>query len=291
MFSLFSVCFEEEEVPGDNGDANLSALQRLSLQRKSNSSSRLDENPNVAQGIRGLHFRGRAGLAKKNLASLAPDFLPGAEARDARTGFEGLDLENLHLSKKRNKRPAEVQREEVEVAEAEAESVGSTSRPSKLAALAAARTSSAKAISRNLPDAGSKEVHVEAKPPLSKLQQKMQANLLARQQRKQSTLSKEDSALQIRQQEEEERNKALLLPTGQPITSLFPVTSLGNIESRLDSDCVSPFGAVLKSQGSNDLGIPGGPSFLSTSLSKAFSDPSPDDIVLRAREGTNLGKS
>lgn len=269
----------------ESQEVALTALQRLSLQRKSrNGDGRLDGNRNVAKGIKGLHFGGRAGLAKKNLASLAPDFLPGAEARDARTGFEGLE-EQLRLSKG-NKRPAELHSEELENVENGRSGSSAAPRPSKLAALAAARSSSAKPSASVAASPGLAEASGEGKP-LSKLQQKMQANLLARQQKKQTTLSKEDVILQNQKLEEDERSQGLLLPTGEPITSLFPLAALNDEETGNRSS----FGAVLRSKDNHDLSVPGGSSFLNTGHDEAFSKPSPDDIVLKAREGTNLAKT
>lgn len=248
----------------------------------------------MAKGIRGLHFGGRAGLARKNLASLAPDFLPGADARDARTGLEGLDIQNVKLSKG-NKRPAELQGEKERVGGGSGSTTNSTSpRPSKLAALSAARSSGVKPSTSN----ATSSVHATTDAsggdgkPLSKLQQRMQANLLARQQKKQTSLSKEDVALQSQKHEEEEQSKALLLPTGEPIASLFPTTgSSADEDIRHKNGNHSSFGWVLRSNGNDDLAVPGGSPFLAPSHLEAFSKPSPDDIVSKAREGTNLAKT
>jgi elongation factor 1 alpha-like protein len=261
-------------------DPTLSALQRLSLQRKNANSVRPDGNQNVAKGIRGLHFGGRAGLAKKNLASLAPDGLPGTAARkDSWNGFKDLDIDQLH-SAKGNKRPADLH------GDGGRSSSGSTSRPSKLAALAAARSSSGK------PSIGApvSEVKIAEGKPLSKLQQKMQANLLARQQKKHTVISKEEES-QLRQREEqEERTRLLHLPSGDPIASLFPTATMSSkqsVERHLEE---SPFGSLLRANGKGDLAVPGGSPFQGSNHLEAFSRPSPDDVVLKAREGTHLAK-
>ena len=244
----------------------------------------------MAKGVRGLHFGGRAGLAKKNLASLAPDGLPGS-SRYARDGLEALDTEHTQRIRG-NKRPAEVYddrpvREQSETLGRGMESGGegsATPRPSKLAARAAARQpggANAAASSPSLLDAPGQG------KPLSKLQQKMQANLLARQHKKQITPSKEEQELHSQRQEEEVRSMALLLPTGEPITSLFPSEpGLAGPDGR---PC-SSFSSVLKDESAPDLAVPGGSPFLSVQCSDAFSQPSPDDVVLRAREGTNLAR-
>ncbi|UZJ52258.1 hypothetical protein CBS101457_001578 [Exobasidium rhododendri] len=278
-----------EDGNNEGEEVTLSALQRLSLQRKARNGVRPDGNSNVAKGIRGLHFGGRAGLARKNLAKLAPDFLPGAEERDARTGFEGLDL-GRSPPFKGSKRPAELQ-------SGAAESVGdgdgaATSRPSKLAALAAARSNSTKPSSATVPTLESplETSNKEGKPP-SKLQQRMQANLLAKQQKKQSTSSREDVAMNAQREEEEKRMQALLLPTGEPISSLFPSSSESTEMNPHSETSRSNFGSVLRAENSKDLAVPGGSHFLASSHLASFFTPSPDDVVLKAREGTNLAKT
>lgn len=258
-------------------DPTLSALQRLSLQRKG---VRPDGNPNVAKGIRGLHFGGRAGLAKKNLASMAPDGLPGTGARkDSWNGFENLDLDKLQAAKG-NKRPADVQG-----AGSGDASSSSAPRPSKLAALAAARQGTGKQSSASAPVS---QTSIADGKPLSKLQQKMQANLLARQQKKQNVVSKEDEALLRQKEEEEERRLLLHLPTGDPIASLFP-TALTDSSSQAAE--ASSFGCLLRASGKSDLAVPGGSPFQGSGHMEAFSRPSPDDVVLKAREGTHLAKT
>lgn len=265
-------------LEGEEGDAwTLSALQRLSLQRKGRNGVHLDGNKN-AKGIQGLHFGGRAGLAKKNLASLAPEGLPGTGARKyGWNGFESLDVDKMQSSK-RNKRLAGqgVEAGGVEVLGAEE----TPSRPSKLAALAASRGKPSTTTSTPL----APNTSAEGKP-LSKLQQKMQANLLARQQKNQP-LNQED-LLQRQREEEDERNRLLHLPTGDPIATLFPVASTSGA-----SPDQSSFGFVLRSSKKEDLAVPGGSPFETIMHHlEAFMRPSPDDIVLKAREGTNLAKT
>lgn len=264
------------ELIDELDDPTLSALQRLSLQRKG---VRLDGNPNVAKGIQGLHFGGRAGLAKKNLASLAPDGLPGTGARkDSWNGFENLDVDKLQAAKS-NKRPADGHEEG-----SGSSLSGSTPRPSKLAALAAAKSSSSK------PPTSATVLQASAAEgkPLSKLQQKMQANLLARQQKKHTLLSKEEEALLKQKEEEEERNLLLHMPNGDAIASLFPVAL---VDSKQSAAPESSFGCLLRATESDDLAVPGGSPFQGASHLEAFSKPSPDDVVLNAREGTNLAKT
>lgn len=268
----------------EKDESTLSALQRLSLQRKGRSSIHLDGNKS-AKGIQGLLFGGRAGLAKKNLASLAPEGLPGTGARkNGWNGFQSLNVEELQSSSKGKKRVAGQGIKEGETEELGTEEM--TARPSKLATLAAARGKSTAVMASS-----SQITPIEAKP-LSKLQQKIQANLLARQQKKQPS-SKQEEDLHKQREEEEEQNRLLHLPSGEPIATLFPVAPAdeGSKPYATVSPDKSSFGTVLRASRKEDLTVPGGSPFDVLKYSEAFLRPSPDDIVLKAREGTNLAKT
>lgn len=268
------------EGESDLNDPTLSALQRLSLERRA--STRPDGNRNVAKGIRGLHFGGRAGLAKKNLASMAPDGLPGTiERQDGWNGFDASRIDEM--VPKGVKRPAQGLLGEKQGVE---ETMGS--RPSKLAALAANRAMNTKSTS--VAPASSIPSNPSDGKPLSKLQQKMQANLLARQQKKHSTVSREDEALAAAKSHEEELLRASLLPTGDSVASLFPVVDTSPASSAAEDE-QNLLRRVLIPCSVKDLPVPGGNPLQGCDNLEAFIKPSPDDVILRAREGTKLVKS
>ncbi|PWN47980.1 hypothetical protein IE53DRAFT_364267 [Violaceomyces palustris] len=303
-----------------------------------------------ARGVAGLGRGGRAGLAKRNLAAIAPGGLPAAEpsrlnqptklklsdsafsrsSHSSGKATTGSKLSSLLETQRLNKRPAETESQP-----SHPSSVGivasaitsSTGRPSKLAALAAARSGSSSprsspvnpsmlSIDQSRSCSSASESSSTAKP-LSKLQQRMQANLAAKQELKKTTSGENDTRVGSDAMDEDERSQreeivstcygsdlpvALLFPhatispeSGQEAgvddvdarSSLFSTPSLRDSGPPLSASVPggTPFAAFIGQPAGNDLNQD---QTWMEALRTAFSGPSPDDIVMRAREGTNL---
>ena len=231
----------------------MTALQRLTLERRSSNARR-------GTGIRG-RGRGRGSLAA------------------------GLSRNDLHTESRGEKRPAEQTGFNAQNAQDASISVA---RPSKLAALAAARASNRQnkiAIGASPSPATAEDSSMQnGGKPLTKLQQKMQANMLAREQRLKGIPSKEDEAKALSVAENQKRMHTL--PNGDSIDSLFPI----DIILPTEAGAKSVLGRLTAEQHSSLLDVPGGSPFQAKDHLEAFTRPSPDDIVLKAREGTNLAQ-
>lgn len=197
----------------------------------------------------------------------------------------GLSRDDVHTGSRGEKRPAE---QTGTTAQNAPEASISTGRPSKLAALAAARASNRqnKAAVGASPSPATAEVPPlqNGGKPLTKLQQKMQANMLAREQRLKGAPSKEEEAKAFSIAESQKRLHTL--PNGDAIDSLFPVTATDSNEVNEES----VLGRLTADQHSSLLDVPGGSPFQAKEHLEAFTKPSPDDLVLKAREGTNLAQ-
>lgn len=227
----------------------LTALQRLTLERRGNDT----------RSTMGLRGRGR--------------------------GRGGLFHHDMHRESRGEKRPAE---QTGTTTHDVSETSNSAARPSKLAALAAARASNrqnktAIGVAPSNPSSETQNSQNVSKP-LTKLQQKMQANLLAIEQRRKGIPSKEEESKALSIAESEKRLHTL--PNGDAIDSLFPVTPKVSRKNSQDSI----LGRLTADLQSTLPSVPGGSPFLARDHLEAFSKPSPDDLVLRAREGTNLAQ-
>lgn len=277
-----------EEEGDDAGGAPLSALQRLSLQR---SKAGHPSGATKAPGTRGLGGGGRAGLAKKNLASLAPPALQ-QQPKDTSSRLAQLAAAKRSSSKRSADvaDPATIQNSLSSVSSSSSSSSAATSRPSKLAALAANRATKDLSPGASLAESQVTEPSESGKP-LSKLQQRVQAAKLKKTGPESKPSEEEVLAERRREQEveERERQRRELLPSGDAIVSLFPS------ERRSNTGASSCFVNILQSQKEEYTGqeVPGGSPFEQgceehSRYGNVFSKPSPDDIVLKAREGTNL---
>lgn len=323
-------CFPLLSTGTDDSGQVETAVSRLSL----------NGTGTHAQGISGLLSRGkegggggRAGLAKRNLASLAPGGLPGvsdsrsfgpkpgavgnrssaaqppppkpagksklallAEQRKAASSPSASASTSAPLSP--SKRPSEsvsgtsTQDSSLPL-QPQAEQ---TARPSKLMALAQQRKGNASAGSPNTArttadtkpsqpsagaDAGTK--------PLSKLQQRALAAKLEREAKEKQAKERDaahkgpqDAATAEGMDIDDAQANARILPGGLPESMLFP-SAHGSVRAGQASEV----GRILSA---SHLTVP--PSSLRMSLgevpSEAFSEPSPDDKVLKAREGSRL---
>ncbi len=166
-----------------------------------------------AQGLRGLSTGGRAGLAKRNLASMAPDFMRPASTANTKPVSKLSAL----AARSSAKRPAEnppatasrprpaspapspAPAPATPVSTSAAPAVASSGRPSKLAALAAARSGANASTPKTAPAQTPETINATAtntaagtaQKPLSKLQQRMLAN---KQQRSAATPEAKEAA-------------------------------------------------------------------------------------------------
>lgn len=259
--------------PSASPDPPLTALQRLSLSRRAQSTHGKDGS------LRGAG-RGRGRGRGRGIGTV------GRSLNGSHTKQNGsMDEEE---ESRGAKRPAESSGSE---AQTSAPGDGAP-RPSKLAALAAARAAGRAGASGKPSQSVEKHSSTthgieDAGRPLSKLQQKMQANLLARQQRRMGMPSREEEAQM--QADAEMKKRAHLLPSGDAISSLFPD------HKALVADTSPPRESVLGSMTGDThvprLDVPGGSPFLAAEHLEAFSKPSPDDMVQKAREGTSLART
>lgn len=282
-----------------------------------------------AQGLRGLATGGRSGMAKRNLAGLAPDFVRDAQPPAASAPQKPLSKLSALAARSSAKRPAEAPpanaaerpRPASPAPSASSASnpapVAGTSRPSKLAALAAARNASASSGVKPAPVQSQKAVEAvpteTAPKPLSKLQQRMAAN---RQQREAATPEAIEAAAAAAAEEEAQARPQTCYGSDLPISSLFPTEpsasgahSDGRETSRAFMAPVSAIAGSAKDATDQLVAplerlkpVPGGSPFAIYShaaaddaspqielVRKAFAGPSPDDVVMKAREGTRLG--
>lgn len=213
------------------------------------------------------------------MAGSAPEGLPSPKGT-------GKELESTGMGIPRE-RPATQELDSDRRKEVSSASTSSTQAPqpkiSKLAALAASR-SKPNASST----ASSTKASTQESKPLSKLQLKMQEKQRARDAAKGNggdAVKADGNQMELEVEEVQE----VLLPTGASISSLFPsVESKGNSKSLVSSPPSvpggSPFRIYLSSAGEER-----GESGLDR-LSDALKGNSPDDVVLKARAGTSLGR-
>ena len=334
------------QLDNDEGPT-IEAFKELSLQRDRRAEIRGGRGMprGKAQGLRGLATGGRAGMAKRNLAGLAPDFVQKPPAGPSPGPSKPMSKLSALAARSSAKRPAENPPPNAgsrprpaspastsspggAVAAASPSAAASSpaptstsatgaGRPSKLAALAAAR-SSANATARETaskpvatPSQEPKDAAAPAKP-LSKLQQRMLAN---RQQRDAATPEAKEAAAAAAAVEEARSRPQTCYGSSLPISSLFPTADLA-LEAKSPSVAsgasLAPVSVIAGSSKdatdqlvaplSRVRTVPGGSPFAlyvqgsiesSTPeielVKKAFAGPSPDDVVMAAREGTRLG--
>lgn len=327
---------ESGDMQLDDGGPTIEAFKELSLQRDRRAEIRNGRGMprGKAQGLRGLAKGGRAGIAKRNFAGLAPEFMSQAgpsssaswtppvkpvsklSALAARSSAK-RPAENPPPNAGNRPRPASPASAVTESHPAPAPSTASastpaagSSRPNKLAALVAARSgasaSTPKPAAVPMPD--SKGVAVEASSkPLTKLQQRMLAN---KQQRHAATPeAKEAAAAEAAEEEARSRPQtcygselpiASLFPTGEPATakssgtSLTATSAIAGSSQDMTDQLVAPLSRVRTVPGGSPFalyvqGSAEGSTPQIELVRKAFAGPSPDDVVLKAREGTRLG--
>lgn len=165
--------------------------------------------------------------------------------------------------------------------------VEAPARPSKLAALAASRAAKRQAATSPVdPSPAPSASPAKTSKPLSKLQQRAQANLLARQQRQMAASTLAGDGAKPEDLETDDLTSVPLLPNGEQISHLFPVSPEAITDGHTPQTVLgSVAGSALRSYHST----PGQP-FLAPDHLEAFQKPSPDDIVLNARAGTKLGQ-
>lgn len=245
----------------------LSALQRLSLQRKSQGpSSQLLEKQQKKFNVPSPVNINYKHLENETKMSLDEDPRGHKRSADSSLSRVNQDLASSSVD---------------------------TARPSKLAALAYTKGSKTQSSSSTTSTRQeSKTESNDSSKPMSKLQQRMQANKKAMQERQLGVRSKED---QERAEEEAERRKnAALLPSGDSIHTLFPLRQgSSDIESHGSQQRHSKLGSLANSSCAyvKHPDVPGGSPFVAANHSDVFDQPSPDDIVLNARQGTKLGAS
>lgn len=344
---------ESGEMQVEDEQPTIEAFKQLSLQRDRRAEIRAGRGMprGKAQGLRGLATGGRAGMAKRNLAGLAPDFIkqspsaaasPSASSAPSSKPVSKLSALAARSSAKRpaenppadaasrarpaspapSPSPATSASPTAPVAPAAGTaSVPPAGRTSKLAALAAARSSASATATKPVPSAakepststaGAQDAPTKS---LSKLQQRMLANKQQRQAAKPE--AKEATAAQAAEEEARSRPQTCF-GSDLPISSLFPAaesapqtdkvpavtsssgTALASISAIAGSSkdatdqLVAPLSMLRRVPGGSPfaLYVPGsdaGSGPAAESVRKAFAGPSPDDVVLKAREGTRLG--
>ncbi|SJX64460.1 related to translation elongation factor HBS1 [Sporisorium reilianum f. sp. reilianum] len=333
----------EMQLDVDDEQPTLEAFKHLSLQRDRRAELRAGRGMprGKAQGLRGLATGGHAGMARRNLAGLAPDFVRQPQAVAGSSSSSALSGSSKPVSKlsalaarSSAKRPAETAPVEAAsrpgpASPARSASPASSSSPavpasnapaartSKLAALAAARSGASASASRPAAPACSPTAEAADAPPaksLSKLQQRMLAN---KQQRQAATPEAKEAAVAQAADEEARARPQTCYGSDLPIACLFPAADAA-VEAKLGPAATASSGTALASisaiAGSSKHAtdqlvaplsqlrrVPGGSPFALyvqgsdegsgvavESVRKAFAGPSPDDVVMRAREGTRL---
>lgn len=251
---------EEREV-----SPPISALQSLALSRKSNDLRGFGSGSKGARGTAGLNRGGRAGLARRNLASLAPTGLPSPSLSDSReeVATNGSDGKSSSTTLTPQKRPAAINEADLErrtsATNPSSSTTASTSsqsqqppKVSKLASLAAGRSKPSSTSAATSPTTGSSSPIIKnsinksffdatssspsSTKPLSKLQLKMMEKQKAKELAASSSSVSGAAAEGMIGKDQEERvgmeldeiESPSLLPTGASIASLFP--SLPGIE-------------------------------------------------------------
>ncbi|EST09005.1 Translation elongation factor EFTu/EF1A, domain 2 [Kalmanozyma brasiliensis GHG001] len=331
----------------DDEGPTIEAFKELSLQRDRRAEIRGGRGMSRgrAQGLRGLATGGRAGMAKRNLAGLAPDFVRGPQGASASSSsaapFKPTSKLSALAARSSAKRPAENPPPNAQnrsrpaspappstpasastpaASAADSASAASPARTSKLAALAAARSgavaSSSKpaAVPPQEPSTSAAATSDAATKPLSKLQQRMLAN---KQQRQAATPEAKEAAAAEAAEEEARSRPQTCYGSDLPISSLFPTadpapgpTAVPTAATRSGTALVSTSAIAGPSKDEADQlvaplsrlrQVPGGSPFalyvqgsslesepgLET-VKKAFAGPSPDDVVMEARQGTRL---
>lgn len=235
----------------DVDSPTIEAFKELSLQRDRRAEIRGGRGMagGKAQGLRGLATGGRAGMAKRNLAGLAPDFVKDSKASSssastapakptsklsalAARSSAKRPAENPPPSRPRPASPAPSPSSGAAAPAPSSVPATSASRPqSKLAALAAARSSASASASSSKPAPAtshsqepiSTPVEAPAKP-LSKLQQRMLAN---KQQRAAATPEAKEAAAAEAAEEELRSRPQTCFGSDLPISSLFPTADSG----------------------------------------------------------------
>ncbi|KAJ9474783.1 Elongation factor 1 alpha-like protein [Pseudozyma hubeiensis] len=240
----------------EDDEPTIEAFKQLSLQRDRRAEIRAGRGMprGKAQGLRGLSTGGRAGLAKRNLAAMAPDFVRDSQAASASASTASLasskPVSKLSALAARSsaKRPAD--KVPLNTADrprpaspaptptpspagpsanaasaAGSASTAPTGRTSKLAALAAARNpagaTGAKPAATLATEPSSSSAVASDAPgkPLSKLQQRMLAN----KQQRQAAMPEAKEAAATQAAEEEARSRPqTCFGSDLPISSLFP---------------------------------------------------------------------
>lgn len=335
--SVNTTTFEPSNNVSDDADMvdeeALRSLHTLSLSSRREQIRRGRGMPGgKAQGLRGLAMGGRSGMAKRNLASLAPNHLTDRDS-SAKPLFSLKDSSDSIASgpakpvsklaalaaRSSAKRPAEQSSStqaadlssNARISRADAPSGNASGRPSKLAALAAARSAasprpvpvSTRPATPETTEAPPSQPEAPAKP-LSKLQQRMQASRQQRNAGPEAIAAAETEAAE---------QKARLIPTTcygsqHEISDLFPMSK----DLAQHQPGLLQHSAIAGSKQSEDrlvaaiaksIPVPGGSPFdlfvsgkatafspQAAAVRKAFHGPSPDDVVLKAREGTTLAK-
>lgn len=322
------------QLEDDDQGPTIEAFRDLSLQRDRQAEIRGGRGMSrgKAQGLRGLAMGGRAGMAKRNLAGLAPDFVQASSSAAIAPSIPAKPISKLSALAARSsaKRPAEnpplntgnrprpaspASSADVSNSPATSDPASASAKPSKLAALAAARSgTSMSKVASSQPPASSISIEAPAKP-LTKLQQRMLAN---KQQRTAATPEAREAAA-IEAAEEEARSRPqTCYGSDLPIASLFPgsdaippATSASPAAGRRSASLASTSAIAGTSEGAGTKliapigrvrAVPGGSPFALyvpgsaeveapqiDLVKKAFAGPSPDDVVEKAREGTRLG--
>ncbi|TKY89136.1 hypothetical protein EX895_001667 [Sporisorium graminicola] len=268
----------EMQLDHDDEQPTIEAFKHLSLQRDRRAEIRAGRGMprGKAQGLRGLATGGRAGLAKRNLAALAPDFVRQPQAVALSSSVSSAPSKPVSklsalAARSSAKRPAETPPLEVAsrprpaspartsspessssaaMAASGAASNAPVARTSKLAALAAARSgTSASAtkpvatVAREQPSSTAIAPDVPPSKSLTKLQQRMLANKQQRQAA--SPEAKEAAAAQAAEEEARARPRTCY-GSDLPISALFP-TAEADAERRPLPAAKNPSGTVLAS--------------------------------------------
>ncbi|SOV05679.1 related to translation elongation factor HBS1 protein [Ustilago sp. UG-2017a] len=243
-------------LDNDEEGPTIEAFKELSLQRDRRAEIRGGRGMprGKAQGLRRLATGGRAGLAKRNLANLAPDFVKNAQAGPSQAPSKPMSKLYALAARSSAKRPAEnpppnagdrprpasPAPSTVAASSSSASTAPSTSsapttgtgRPSKLAALAAARsvanTSSAPKPAAVPTQEPSNAASDAPSKPLSKLQQRMLAN---KQQRSAASPEAKEAAAAEAAEEEARSRPQTCFGSDLPISALFPTATFAASET------------------------------------------------------------
>ncbi|SNX86238.1 related to translation elongation factor HBS1 protein [Melanopsichium pennsylvanicum] len=317
----------------DDDGPTIEAFKELSLQRDRRAEIRGGRGlpRGKAQGLRGLATGGRAGLAKRDLAALAPDFIKESQGGPSKPPSKPMSKLSVLAARSSVKRPAEITLPNIgdrprpaspapSTAPATSSSNAmpattttlSTGRQSKLAALAAARSGASASAPKPAAASSAQQSSTAAdasSKPLSKLQQRMLAN---KQQRNAATPEAKQAAAAEAAEEEARSRPQTCYGSETPISSLFPTsdpalapnsksapgssgTSLASISAIAGSSkeatdqLVAPLSRLRAVPGGSPFalyvqGSTAEPSPRIEMVKKAFSGPSPDDVVTQARE-------